>query len=54
VRVFGCGCNLDMGFLYGLKAGGDVEGALCGGCLGMEFLNSSEIGADAPTDESVG
>jgi hypothetical protein len=36
------------------EAGGGVKGALCGGCLGIEFLNSSEIGADAPTDESEG
>lgn len=43
-----------MEFLYGLKTGEGVKGALCDGCFGIEFLNSSEIGADALIDESVG
>src|SRR5256885_1844227 len=33
------------------EASGGVKGALCGGCLGIEVLNTSETGADAPTDE---
>jgi len=53
VGTFGGNCNLDIEFLYGLKTGEGVEGALCGGCFGIEFLNSLEIGANVLIDKSI-
>jgi hypothetical protein len=53
VGTFSANYNIDIEFLYGLKTGEGVEGALYSSCFSIEFLNSLEIGTNALINKSV-